>query len=66
MSEREQKRLEKRNQRGETQLHLAVMKGDERNIKKLIRLGANVNARDNAGNNFDYCFKCFQIAIVTL
>ncbi|RDD47195.1 Ankyrin repeat domain-containing protein 11 [Trichoplax sp. H2] len=42
-------RLRKRNERGETMLHAAAIKGDTRQARELIEEGADVNARDNAG-----------------
>lgn len=43
------KRLNKRNEKGETQLHLACIKGDGRRVRKLIKGGADVNIKDFAG-----------------
>ncbi|GFR14771.1 ankyrin repeat domain-containing protein 12 [Trichonephila clavata] len=39
----------KRNERGETPLHVATIKGDFEKVKKLLKQGANVNTIDNAG-----------------
>ncbi|XP_035222948.1 ankyrin repeat domain-containing protein 12-like [Stegodyphus dumicola] len=41
--------LLKRNERGETPLHLAAIKGDLHKVRKLLREGARVNAIDFAG-----------------
>ncbi|XP_062605879.1 ankyrin repeat domain-containing protein 11-like isoform X1 [Saccostrea cucullata] len=43
------KKVHKRNERGETPLHLAAIKGDVKQIKKLIKAGADVNVADFAG-----------------
>ncbi|KAK3586736.1 hypothetical protein CHS0354_014767 [Potamilus streckersoni] len=43
------KKVYKRNDRGETPLHLAAIKGDDKMIKKLIKAGADVNVVDYAG-----------------
>ena len=43
------KRLNKRNEKGETQLHLACIKGDVRRVRKLVKAGADVNVKDFAG-----------------
>ncbi|GFS32906.1 ankyrin repeat domain-containing protein 12 [Nephila pilipes] len=39
----------KRNERGETSLHVATIKGDFEKVKKLLKQGASVNTVDNAG-----------------
>ena len=43
------KKVHKRNERGETPLHLAAIKGDIHQTKKLIKAGADVNVADFAG-----------------
>ena len=42
-------RIRKRNERGETALHVAAIRGDLEDIVALIKAGALVNAKDNAG-----------------
>ena len=42
-------RLHKKNERGETALHLAAIKGDLDDVITLIKAGANVNGKDYAG-----------------
>ena len=42
-------RLQRRNERGETLLHTAAIKGDIRTAATLVEQGAEVNATDNAG-----------------
>jgi len=44
------KKLNKRNERGETALHVAAIRGDVKQMKKLIKTGADVNIKDYAGN----------------
>ena len=41
--------LDKRNKKGETQLHQDTIKGNVENVKKLLRDGASPNTVDNAG-----------------
>lgn len=41
--------VNKRNERGETPLHVAAIKGDNERISQLISQGAEVNATDYAG-----------------
>ena len=41
--------LDKRNKKGETQLHQETLKGNVENVKKLLRDGASPNTVDNAG-----------------
>ena len=45
-----EKKLNKRNERGETALHVAAIRGDVKQMKKLIKSGVDVNVRDYAGN----------------
>ena len=45
----QERRANKRNERGETPLHLAAIKGDGLQAKKLIKAGADVNVKDFAG-----------------
>ena len=47
-----EQKVNKRNTRGETPLHLAAIKGDIKQAKKLIKAGADVNLRDYAGTCF--------------
>lgn len=49
-STRQKDKVNKRNERGETSLHMAAIRGDLSQVKELIRLGANVNVKDFAGN----------------
>ncbi|CAL8346631.1 unnamed protein product [Merluccius merluccius] len=42
-------KVNKRNERGETTLHLAAIRGDAKQVKELISLGADVNVKDFAG-----------------
>ncbi|XP_018412841.1 PREDICTED: ankyrin repeat domain-containing protein 11 [Nanorana parkeri] len=42
-------KVNKRNERGETRLHRAAIRGDARRIKELINEGADVNVKDFAG-----------------
>ena len=42
-------KVNKRNERGEAQLHLTAIKGDVEGVKNLIEQGADVNVRDYAG-----------------
>ncbi|XP_068003702.1 ankyrin repeat domain-containing protein 12 isoform X1 [Melanerpes formicivorus] len=48
-SSRQKDKVNKRNERGETPLHIAAIRGDVKQVKELIRLGANVNVKDFAG-----------------
>ncbi|XP_063779547.1 ankyrin repeat domain-containing protein 12 isoform X2 [Pseudophryne corroboree] len=48
-STRQKDKVNKRNERGETPLHMAAIRGDLGQVKELIRLGANVNVKDFAG-----------------
>lgn len=42
-------RTQRRNERGETPLHVACIKGDLKTATSLVQQGAEVNAVDNAG-----------------
>ncbi|KAJ8011068.1 hypothetical protein DPEC_G00054350 [Dallia pectoralis] len=42
-------KVNKRNERGETPLHMAAIRGDAKQVKELISLGADVNVKDFAG-----------------
>lgn len=44
-------KVNKRNERGETRLHRAAIRGDARRIKELISEGADVNVKDFAGEH---------------
>ena len=48
-SKGEMHKINKRNKRGETQLHLAAIKGDVDGVRSLIKKGADVNITDHAG-----------------
>ena len=48
-SKAETLKINKRNKRGETQLHLAAIKGDVDTVKGLIKKGADVSITDYAG-----------------
>lgn len=42
-------RTRNRNERGETPLHIAAIRGDEEQVRILLEQGADPNARDFAG-----------------
>jgi len=42
-------KVDKRNAKGETQLHVACIKGDEASVRQILDSGANPNTRDHAG-----------------
>uniref|UniRef100_A0AAY5F249 Ankyrin repeat domain 12 n=1 Tax=Electrophorus electricus TaxID=8005 RepID=A0AAY5F249_ELEEL len=46
---RQKDKVNKRNERGETPLHTAAIRGDVQQVKELIGLGADVNVKDFAG-----------------
>ncbi|KAI7809789.1 ankyrin repeat domain-containing protein 12 isoform X1 [Triplophysa rosa] len=48
-STRQKDKVNKRNERGETALHMAAIRGDVKQVKELIGLGADVNVKDFAG-----------------
>lgn len=58
-STRQKDKVNKRNERGETSLHMAAIRGDISQVKELIRLGANVNVKDFAGNAEDMLVQTF-------
>ena len=45
-------RVTKKNERGETPLHIACIKGDVKTATSLINQGAGVNEVDNAGEMY--------------
>ena len=45
-------RLQKRNERGETPLHVACIKGDLKTATYLVEQGADINATDHAGEEY--------------
>ncbi|GFR59764.1 ankyrin repeat domain-containing protein 12-like, partial [Elysia marginata] len=44
-----EKKVNKRNERGEAPLHMAAKKGDYKQTKRLLKAGASVNMKDYAG-----------------
>ena len=46
------KKVNKRNERGETPLHLAAIRGDGKQTKRLLKAGADVNIKDFAGEYY--------------
>ncbi|XP_061095759.1 ankyrin repeat domain-containing protein 12-like isoform X2 [Conger conger] len=46
---RQKDKINKRNERGETALHLAAIRGDVKQVEELISLGADANVKDFAG-----------------
>lgn len=42
-------KINRRNEHGETIVHIAARKGDLKQLKKALKAGANVNEADNAG-----------------
>ncbi|KAJ8374953.1 hypothetical protein SKAU_G00055330 [Synaphobranchus kaupii] len=46
---RQKDKVNKRNERGETSLHMAAIRGDVKQVKELIGLGADANVKDFAG-----------------
>ncbi|CAM4904021.1 unnamed protein product [Rotaria socialis] len=42
-------KINRRNEHGETIVHIAARKGDIKQLRKVLKAGANVNERDNAG-----------------
>ena len=54
------KKVNKRNDRGETSLHMAAKRGDIKQTKKLIKAGANVNVKDYAGMYFSFSYEIMR------
>uniref|UniRef100_UPI00398F0FC1 ankyrin repeat domain-containing protein 12 isoform X2 n=1 Tax=Pristiophorus japonicus TaxID=55135 RepID=UPI00398F0FC1 len=48
-SSRQKDKVNKRNERGETPLHMAAIRGEAKQVKELISQGADVNVKDFAG-----------------
>ncbi|XP_078397160.1 ankyrin repeat domain-containing protein 12 isoform X2 [Cetorhinus maximus] len=48
-SSRQKDKVNKRNERGETPLHMAAIRGETKQVKELISQGADVNVKDFAG-----------------
>jgi len=57
--------LNKRNERGETALHVAAIRGDVKQMKKLIKSGADVNMKDYAGNLLRCSIPLFRAVVNT-
>ncbi|RXM34697.1 Ankyrin repeat domain-containing protein 12 [Acipenser ruthenus] len=55
-SSRQKDKVNKRNERGETPLHMAAIRGDTKQVKELISLGADVNVKDFAGRKTNYAY----------
>jgi ankyrin repeat protein len=55
-----QKSVNRRNERGETQLHVASIRGDVHKLRTLISQGADVNTEDYAGKSKSLLFS-YQI-----
>ena len=53
--------MAKKNERGETPLHIASIKGDVKTATSLINQGAGVNEVDNAGE-----FIILEIFVITM
>lgn len=53
-SSRQKDKVNKRNERGETPLHMAAIRGDAKQVKELISLGADVNVKDFAGTRWSF------------
>lgn len=56
-------KVNKRNERGETRLHRAAIRGEVRRIKELISEGADVNVKDFAGERLFVCLAIYSIFI---
>lgn len=54
--------VNRRNERGETQLHVAAIKGDAQKLRALIQQGADVNTADYAGSlTIKFHFKKYEL-----
>jgi hypothetical protein len=49
-------KINRRNEHGETIVHIAARKGDLKQLKKVLKAGANVNEADNAGRRVSNAF----------
>ena len=49
-----ERKIHKKNEKGETLLHIAAIRGDAKQCKRLIKAGADVNVTDNAGACISY------------
>lgn len=61
-----QRSVNRRNDRGETQLHVAAIRGDVNKIKSLISEGADVNTEDYAGTHESFCHQNTSIPLFTI
>ena len=57
------KKVNKRNERGEAPLHMAAKKGDYKQTKRLLKAGASVNMKDYAGKCQGIGFCEFYISL---
>ena len=57
-------RVHRKNERGETPLHLACIKGDKKAASSLVQQGADVNATDFAGKCVCVCVRACAHACV--
>ena len=55
------KSVNRRNERGETQLHVAAIRGDVHKVRALISQGADVNTTDYAGKMKAYMVKICKL-----
>ncbi len=56
----------RRNEHGETIVHIAARKGDLKQLKKALQDGANVNEEDNAGKKISLLIMIDIIFILML
>ncbi len=54
----------RRNEHGETIVHIAARKGDLKQLKKALKDGANVNEEDNAGKKINRLFSLYYYFIL--